>query len=423
MRVADLTSLLADAAAAHAVSGVALGILRDGRLTTASYGVADTSTGDPVTDETRFAVGSLGKTMVATGVARLAAAGRLSLDDRVAAHVPELSGVGWAERATVRDLLANRSRVPLSVASEFAPPPDADDGVLSRLASRVATAESAAPVWSYSNVGWCLLGRVLETVTGLVWEDAMRANVLVPLGLDQTAFTTDAHAVPHVSGHEATPDGVVPVEAWAPRAFGPAGTTALSTAADLLRLASAHLEDPSLAELRTTQAEVRIHGWLDAWCSGLAYFDWEGGPAWGWDGVIAGQRSILRVLPKQQGALVLLTNSGTGRLLYRSLFPVLLEDFGVAMPPLSLEARAGTSDLSRFAGTYAWPDRRWEVTATDAGLRVDGPRGVVEALPVDDGSFLVDVDDPDVPTITFAAFDGDGRPGVLYQMIWGFPRI
>jgi CubicO group peptidase (beta-lactamase class C family) len=69
------------------VPGSAIGILRDGAVTTAYDGVADVRTGEPVTPETLFSLGSLTKSMVATVIARLAAAGRLSLDDPVAAHV------------------------------------------------------------------------------------------------------------------------------------------------------------------------------------------------------------------------------------------------------------------------------------------------------------------------------------------------
>ena len=38
-------------------------------------------------------------------------------------------------------------------------------------------------------------------------------------------------------------------------------------------------------------------------------------------------------------------------------------------------------------------------------------------------TFLVDADDPDNPTVTFGGFDDDGRPGVLYEMLWGLPRV
>ena len=57
--------------------------------------------------------------MVATVVAGLAAAGRLDLDDAVARHVPVLRHSAWAQHATLRDLLANRSGLPLRAATEF----------------------------------------------------------------------------------------------------------------------------------------------------------------------------------------------------------------------------------------------------------------------------------------------------------------
>ncbi len=113
-------------------------------------------------------------------------------------------------------------------------------------------------------------------------------------------------------------------------------------------------------------AEFSIYGWLDSWCLGWARFDWEGGPVWGWDGVISGERSVLRIVPEHQAAVVLMTNSSTGRAMYRSLFADLMDSlFGISVPPLRLDASPGAAgDLSRFAGVYAWPDRRVEVTAT-----------------------------------------------------------
>ena len=177
--------------------------------------------------------------------------------------------------------------------------------------------------------------------------------------------------------------------------------------------------------LRAAHAEVRIHAWLDAWCLGWARFDWEGGPVWGWDGVLGGHRAILRIAPEHGGALVMLTNGSTGRALYRSLFPVLMKEwFGISVPELRLEPSAGAAgDLSRYTGSYAWPDRRVEVAAADDGLAIESEDGAVEALPIDAATFLVDADDPDTPTVTFGAFDDSGRPGVLYEMLWGLPRV
>ena len=420
-----MAGLLGEHLAMHAVPGAAIGVLRGTAVTAASSGIADAATGEPVTADSRFAVGSLAKSMVATVIVRLAEAGRLSLDDPVAAHVPELRGVGWAARATVRDLLANRSRLPLRAQVEFSAFQAEADDVLSRFAATIATGAPTASFWSYTNAGWCLLGRVIETLTGRTWEEAMRAQLLAPLAMHQTTFTTSPVAEPRAVGHRPTPNGPVPVEPWTPRSHGPAGSTLLSTLGDLLRFARRHLEDPSLAVMRAAHAQVCIHAWLDAWCLGWARFDWDGGPVWGWDGLISGSRAILRIMPEHRGAVVLLTNGGTGRALYRSLFPILMQAwFGIAMPALPLDSSPGAAgDLARFAGVYAWPDLRWEVTARDTHLLMQGDGGAVNALPQNDCTFVGDAKDPDTPTVTFGGFDASGRPAVLYQMLWGLPRV
>jgi hypothetical protein len=130
-------------------------------------------------------------------------------------------------------------------------------------------------------------------------------------------------------------------------------------------------------------------------------------------------------MPRQRAAVVLLTNDGAGRALYRPLFADLMRSaFGVDLPPLQLDpAPAVPGDLARFAGTYAWPDRRIDVTATGDSLRIAGEEIDALAAPIDDRTFLVDAADPDAPTVTFGSFDAEGRPGVLYDVLWGLPRI
>jgi hypothetical protein len=111
--------------------------------------------------------------------------------------------------------------------------------------------------------------------------------------------------------------------------------------------------------------------------------------------------------------------------MYRSLFAELMEGlFGIGVPPLRLNASAGAAgDLSRFAGVYAWPDRRVNVAATANGLLIGSDDGETEAVPLDERTFLVEAADPDNPTVTFGAFDAVGRPQVLYDMLWGLPRL
>jgi Beta-lactamase len=254
----------------------------------------------------------------------------------------------------------------------------------------------------------------------------MRAELLAPTEMRETTFATGSGSTPRVAGHELTADGPVPVDPLTARRAGPAGTTAVSTVGDMLRFAGLHLDDPALATLRRGQPAPRIHGYLDGWCLGWASFDWDGDRVWGWDSVLPGERAVLRLVPEQRAAVVLMTNGDAGRAMYRSLFTVLMGSlFGISMPPLRLETdSAAAVDLSRYASVYTWPDRRVEVTAAaGSSLIIETEEGRAEALPVDERTFVVDPMDPDNPTVTFEAFDADGRPGVLYEMLWGLPRL
>ena len=422
----DLRDLLGKHVAAHEVPGAIAGVLHDGVATVFCHGTADSRTGEPITGASRFGVGSLTKSMCATVIVRLAASGRLALDDAVSAHVPELRGVAWAERATVRDLLANRSGLPLRAGLEFGfdDHETGDDDVLAAFAATVAVTTPTPVAWSYTNAGWCLVGRIIETVTGVVWEEAMREHLLGPAGMTETELAPDPPSAHRVAGHEPGDGAAVPVAPLEARAFGPAGTSLASTAEDMLRFAGLHLDDPALAVMRRPQPSPTIHGWFDGWCLGWARFDAEGEPVWGWDSVLPGERAVLRLLPDRNAAVVVMANSDSGRALCRPLLQeIMTSSFGIALPPLRLEPAPGSAaDLSRFAGVYAWPDRRVEVSAAEAHLVVSSEDGDAEALPLDGRAFLVDPADPDNPAITFGEFDAAGRPGVVYLMLWGLPR-
>jgi hypothetical protein len=121
----------------------------------------------------------------------------------------------------------------------------------------------------------------------------------------------------------------------------------------------------------------------------------------------------------------MLANSDNGRAMYRSLFAELMPTLcGVDVPPMTLTTDAGAGgDLSAFAGSYAWPDRRIEVTSAASFLELADDDGKVEARRVDEDIFLIDPSDPDTPTVTFGRLDSSGRPQSLYTMLWGLPRV
>jgi pimeloyl-ACP methyl ester carboxylesterase len=85
----------------------------------------------------------------------------------------------------------------------------------------------------------------------------------------------------------------------------------------------------------------------------------EGGRAWGWDGLVPGERSVLRIVPEHQAAVVLMTNSSAGRAIYRSLFPDLM---------WSLFARK--RPRSAWAARWEWVDvASWSLDACADDVR------------------------------------------------------
>ena len=187
-----------DTAAIHeaGVTGVqARLVVAGGRTQVATAGVADLRTGRPVPPKGHFRIASTGKTFKATVVLQLVGEGRLSLDDPVERWLPGLiRGNGNdGRRITVRHLLQHthglRDDLP-----DFATEADfyrhrydmytPEDLVARTLRHRPLF--EPGEQWSYSNIGYVLLGMIIERVTGHHWHDELRDRVIRPLRLKHT---------------------------------------------------------------------------------------------------------------------------------------------------------------------------------------------------------------------------------------------
>jgi hypothetical protein len=123
--------------------------------------------------------------------------------------------------------------------------------------------------------------------------------------------------------------------------------------------------------------------------------------------------------------VVVLTNGSAGRALARSILAETVPAyFGVEVPPVRLDPSPDVPRrVTAYTGTFGWPDHRVDVAESARGLLLTEDGITREAVPLDRRRFLIDRDDPDNPTITFDDFDRQGRPGVLYDMVWGLGRF
>ncbi|MDQ3875807.1 MAG: beta-lactamase family protein [Actinomycetota bacterium] len=366
------------------VPGVVIGVVAGDEEEVVCRGVTSLDNPLPVTPETLFQIGSIGKTYVAAAIVHLVERGQLELDVPVRTYIPDLAlaDEDAAARATVRHLLTHTGGWVGDVFEDFG----RGDDALALMVGRLADVPQLTPlgeVWSYNNAGFAIAGRVIETVTEKPFEAAMRDLVLAPLGLGRSFYfpeevMTYRFAVGHIRERNERP--VVAREWWIGRASHAAGGITCSLG-DLLRYAqfafdgSPLLAPESFAELRRPQ--VPVGGAVDA--VGLAWMlrELDGVQLISHGGGTNGQVSWLCVAPDQRFAVAVLTNHEYGGVVIERLRePVLQAYLGIRDPeprPLSVEP----DRLAEYAGLYtSWmADAEVAVSGAELEVRLTQKRG------------------------------------------------
>jgi CubicO group peptidase (beta-lactamase class C family) len=171
------------------VPGVQAAVLhRDELVLSAAWGHADLESGTALTTGHLFRIASHSKTFTATAILQLVAANRLRLDDPAGMHVTALADAGSPlARVTVRELLSHAAGITRdSPDGDFwqlmRPFPDRD-GLLAMLLDSGAAVLPANERFKYSNIGYGLLGLIIEAVTGRSYAEHLQDAVIAPLGL------------------------------------------------------------------------------------------------------------------------------------------------------------------------------------------------------------------------------------------------
>ena len=178
--------------------GLSLAVVRDGQIIFAkSYGVADATTGASITNETVMHWWSMTKMATAAATLKLSEDGRIGLDDPVANYLPffAVEGPEGARPITVRNLLNHSSGLPDIMPDmigwvHYGDAPMNQTGLLREHLPKFSTLRFAPGTdRAYTNLGYLVLGAVIEAVTGERYEDHIARTVLKPLGMNSTAFT------------------------------------------------------------------------------------------------------------------------------------------------------------------------------------------------------------------------------------------
>lgn len=410
MDTRELSALLGRLVERHGVPGAQLVVRENGRTHRVETGEEEYGTGRPVTADSAFPVGSLTKPYTATLAMVLVDDGDVELDEPLAGHLPELgaSRPGVDSRLTLRRLLSHTGGVASNVD---------DSAVVATNRSRwIARNHPEADlvhvpgtVFSYSNIGYVVAGRLIEQLTGMDWREAMRSVLLEPLGTRPGFVLDEASRAGRTvaSGHTVHPGSgrVHPiVDQGLPWIEEPNGGLALS-AGELFDFARAHLGEhgvaaplppETLAQMRADQLDgiaVGPFGMADGWGLGWAIYRDTGADWFGHDGTGDGTSCHLRFEPDSGAVVAFTANAGTGLDMWDDLV-LELRSLGVDVgshplggSPVAVPEAADTGCAGRFVNG----DTELLIARGDNGGLVAtlGPEGQAELSCAEDLTFSI----------------------------------
>jgi CubicO group peptidase (beta-lactamase class C family) len=200
--LAGITELLGESVANGHIAGAVVGVAQGGRTTyLQAVGVQDLATGAPMTERSLFRVYSMTKAVTAVAVMILQEEGRLQLSDPASRYLPQLADVvvlqpDGSTRPPVRPIMIEHLLLHTSGFSHRSSPEYREAGVRSRRISleqlvdnivRVPLRFDPGESYLYS-ASPTVLGRVVEVVSGMRFDEFLQARVLGPLGMTDTGF-------------------------------------------------------------------------------------------------------------------------------------------------------------------------------------------------------------------------------------------
>jgi len=394
-----------------------------------AVGLADAEAGEEATPEHQYRIGSITKTFTAASILQLRDAGELSLDDRLALHLPEAAGGSPTIRGLLSHLSGMQREVPgdLWDTMEF---PDRD-GLLDAYAQAEQVLDPGAH-WHYSNLAFALLGDVVAQRSGLAYERYIEERLLGPVGLRRTTWDD---AAPAAKGYFVEPFQEVVRREPHPdlRAKRPAGQL-WSTVGDLARWGS-FLSDPDPAVLRPeTAAEMRaFHGladlerWTRGYGLGLQLYREGERILFGHTGGMPGFISAVFCSAEERVGAAVLTNATYAD----SAIPLALTAARravdtLAVPEPWLPAAEAPERLDGVLGSWWSESAEWVFRYRDGRLQAKArdaadwqPTAVFE--PDGDDRFRV-ISGPERGELLRIVRDDSGRPVRLYWATYPFTR-
>ncbi|RJG08425.1 serine hydrolase [Massilia cavernae] len=296
--------------------GCVVAVIRDGRvLFRKGYGMADIERGAPMSPATVLNVGSMSKQFTAFAIHLLAQEGKLSLDDDVRKHLPDVPNFG--KTITIRHLLQHtsglRDEINLMILGGWRiDDVITQDDVLSIIQRQRVLNFSPGQEHLYSNTGYTLLAAVVQRVAGKPLAAFAKERIFDPLGMKHTFFQQDyGTLVPgRALSYQPAHHGIYKYIAVGASTAGPGG---LMTTVEDLALWDRNFYDARVGGTELI-AQIQATGVLNSgkpinYASGLFVETYRGTKLVEHSGGIGGYRAQLSRFPEQRFSVAVLANS------------------------------------------------------------------------------------------------------------------
>jgi len=336
---------------AHMFMGSVL-VAKDGKVVfSKSYGMADLEWSVPNSPTTRFNIASMTKQFTAASILLLEDRGKLKTDDLVKKYLPD-APASW-EKITIYNLLTHTSGIP-DDAAKYEP------GTPDKLVFRDRPLSfQPGEQWAYTNLGYIVLGYLLERISGHTYEEFVQENIFKPLGMNDSGLMSFVTITPRrASGYWPGSNGIENADRPDTRIGFSAGSL-YSTTEDLLRweegLFGGRLLSPESLRKMTTPFK-------SDYACGLHVNRIDGRLMIEHDGNNIGFNSDMAYYPEERLAVIVLANLN-GTVTGKITTALAAVAHGETVPPPSVhkEIALPREVLARYAGMYKFPDYSLEM--------------------------------------------------------------
>ncbi|MBN2344340.1 MAG: beta-lactamase family protein [Deltaproteobacteria bacterium] len=401
-----LTQFIHDQMRTHHVVGLSITVVNDQQIIYShGFGHQNREENTVATEHTVYRMGSISKVLTAVAVMQLVEQKRIALDAPVTRYLPQFciqSRFQQPTNITVRQLLTHHSGLPTDLMKGADSLTPVSLETLVTQLQKENLAQSPGRVFQYSNIGYALLGRIIEVVSGTSYSEYMQQHIFTPLHMNKSRFFASADIQPllatgYINGTPGIPYKVREVSAGA----------LYSSTSDLAQFIKTVFRNgvplvsaDSQKQMLTRQNEnvpldLDISTGLGWQLTNQLPEDRNAGPTVWHDGWIWHFSSSLLLLPRHKLGVIVATNTDAGkpvvkRIAQKAIKLLLWQKAGVERYSIASSAASGKltdDELAPYAGYYDTASGIFHLTAQNGVLEgfKNGQPIVLE--PLTDGRF------------------------------------